>query len=109
MVGAILMLVLLMSAGVWMTRAETEYFRLVRSRRHPTLVMPHERSELLGAPREAITTIIEFTGSGWRLLLRRQPDPELERARRKVIRRIALVALLLVLFLPVSYTSARLL
>ena len=109
MVGVAIMLVLFIVMAIRMTRAQLSYFRLYRQLRDPDFRMVHERTDLLGRPGELFSYGFGSTRRQWDLIFQRQPEPDLERARQRVVRHLLALLVLTLLFPFVGMASSALL
>lgn len=98
-----------LAMGAWAQRARDRYVRLYREARGEQLPTPEELlSESLANYPRLSTYLFTFQWRLLRILREQQPEPEVERARRRAARAYMLSLAVVSLFLPVVMVAALL-
>lgn len=97
--GALIYCALCVAAVVWFAQADLAYIKLYRTVRGVDLVPP--RGRYLKEPWRWPAESIAFSLRGFRTFWQRQPEPELEAARRRLVHRWWLIVVVTVLGTPI--------
>lgn len=93
------------TAFAWMNRAQRQYFRLYQEQRHADVPFPAEMARsFFTRPQHAFTQVPRHLGWFWTILWEQQSDHEVERARRRVWRRLGVTLAIMIIApaLPLS-------
>lgn len=99
LLGLVLYAVLFLGTAMWMTQAQQIYLRLYQERGQERVPMLTENTD----PWQFAANPFRLTWRSVRIVWTRQQDPELEQARRHVVRRLWLTVAVMFLGLAIPF------